>query len=141
MLSHFFRTKSISIGRLAVLLGAITLIVGMLLPWFQTNQPLYGVTAKLGYQMNGTTSGLCGIALLLFAIVKTGKQNRPYSILCTLLGTYLLCYLISEFGNLSVSAWIFHELGASLGFGLYISILGTVFLIIGGLIPYNYEWA
>jgi hypothetical protein len=123
-----------NLGRILVFAGATGLIIGMMLPWFQTIQPLYGRTIKPGYLMNGLRSGFVGGIILLVAIFKISKVGKPYSLFCTLLGLYILSFLIGEYASISTSVFIFRELGASLSIGLYVSIIGALLITIGGIV-------
>ena len=122
------------LGRILVFAGAVGLIIGMTLPWFQTIQPLYGRTAKPGYLMNGLRSGFIGSIILLIAIFKIGKIGKSYSLFCTFLGLYVLYFLIGEYASISTSVFIFRELGASLAIGLHVSIIGALLITIGGVV-------
>jgi hypothetical protein len=125
--------KSIILGRILVALGVLGMLLGMILPWFQTAIPLYGFTSKAGYQMNGAYLGLAVIAPLTVVVFKKGKPREPYSIFCTLWAIYLLFFLIEEFGSISTSVFIHRSLEAELSIGLPVSIVGTIFIIVGGV--------
>jgi len=125
--------QSFTIARISVGLGGLIMIGALFLPWFQTAQPLYGVTSNSGYSTDGLQIGIAGLVPLVVAIFRKGILGKPYSIFCTLWGICVLSFLMDTYASLGTSVFIFRELGAKLAFGSRISLFGIVLVIIGGI--------
>ena len=125
--------QNMTLARILLGLGALTMFLAMFLPWFQTIQPLYGVTSKAGYSTDGLYVGLAGIVPLFVAIFRKGTPGKPYSIFCTLWGIYILLFLIDVYASLGTSVFIFRDLGAKLALGPRISLFGVILVITGGI--------
>jgi len=131
-LSHHLVSARILMG-----IGALLMLFGTFLPWFQTIQPLYGVTANAGFNTDGMFIGLASIIPLGVTMVKRGVTGKPYSIFSMLWGIYILFFLFGVNASLSTSVFIFRELGAKLGIGINVSFTGILLTIIGGVMNVN----
>lgn len=129
--------QSFTIARISVGLGGLIMLVSLFLPWFQTAQPLYGVTSNAGYSTDGLRIGLAGFVPLAVAIFKKGTPVKPYSIFCTLWGVIVLSFLFDTYASLDTSVFIFRELGAKLAFGSRIGLFGVLLVIVGGVMSIN----
>jgi hypothetical protein len=126
--------QNMTLARMLLGLGALTMFLAMFLPWFQIAKPLYGVTSNAGYSTDGLYIGLGGIVPLVVAIFRKGTPGKPYSIFCTLWGSYILLFLINVYASLETSVFIFRDLGAKLALGPHVSVFGVILVIIGGSI-------
>lgn len=125
-----------------VLIGALGLIIGALLPWITASGAFGIIMTKAGYEGDGIISGSIGILLLLGALLTKAKPGRRYSpamsIFALIGGGIALLAIInisSVIANLEVDSSVF----ASVGAGLYVTIAGALLGLVGGLIHVSAE--
>ena len=123
-----------STPRIFVLLGALGLGVGALLPWVYAASGLVTV-AKHGIEGDGLYTGAAGLLLLIVAIAVTGKPGRMYSWVVAVLGLLALVAMYVELSNINqYIAKAGDTVRASVGEGIYLSLAGAVLALIGGLV-------
>ena len=121
-------------GRLLFGLGALGLIIGALLPWVKMSAPLVGTLTLSGIEGDGMITGGIGLILLIGAALSKGKAEKRYSIVGAIFG--LIAGLIIFPKPFTIGAAIVDTsdvVSASIGSGIYLSIIGVVLVIIGGL--------
>jgi len=128
-----YLSNNLALARMLVGIGALVMLLGTLLPWFQTIQPLYGFTSKPGFDTDGLFIGLAAIIPLGVAFLRKGIPGKPYSIFSMLWGVYNLYLLFDVYASLSTSVFIARDLGAKLGIGINVSFIGIILVIIGGV--------
>ena len=124
-----------TIGQKLTLLGAITLIIGMFLPWISVISIL-GQVSTAGYADDGIFTGVIGVILLLIALLREERPGDRYSVpgailalIAGLIGIFAFLRLHSAIANIPSDA----TLVASMGSGIYVTMLGAIFSLIGGL--------
>lgn|GEM_PF-5012236 len=120
-------------GQLTTLLGAVGLVVGALLPWV-TVASVFGSISVNGYEGDGIITGGIGLLILISALLTKGKAGKRYSVASAILGviaTLLVFWKISDVGSLAAENTDYVR--TSVGSGLYLSAVGTILIIVGGL--------
>jgi hypothetical protein len=121
-------------GRVLTLLGALGLIVGAFLPWASMNS-IFGSFSRSGIEGDGIFSAGIGFILLLVALFAKGKAGKIYSWVVSFLALLALALILYVFNNVKDAvATAAQTFAASIESGIYISILGSVFGFIGGLL-------
>jgi hypothetical protein len=121
-------------ARVLTLLGAIGLIVGAFLPWVSIKSVL-GSFFESGIKGYGVFSAGIGVILLLMALLAKGKAGKIYSWVVSILGLLVGILIFSVYNNiLHVVVKPAQTLVASIGSGIYLSILGSLLGFIGGLL-------
>ena len=117
------------------LVGAIGLVIGAVLPWAKIAS-IFGEITKAGYEGDGIFTGIIGGVLILGALLSKGKPGKRYSVASSLVAG--IAGLIALFDLINVSSAI-SDLGsegivmASVGAGLYITLLAALIAVVGGL--------
>ena len=127
-------------GRLLLGLGAIGLIIGALLPWVKMSAPLVGTLTFSGIEGDGMITGGIGLVLLIGVALSKGKAEKRYSIAGAIFGIIAGLILFPKLFKIGAIIADISEIGyASVGSGIYLSIIGVVLVIIGGLqiVPYG----
>lgn len=73
--------QGIVTARISVGLGGLIMIISMFLPWFQTAQPLYGVSSSSGYSTDGLQIGLAGFVPIVVALFRKNSRKTLFHIL------------------------------------------------------------
>jgi hypothetical protein len=122
-------------GQQLTLFGGLGLVIGALLPWAKIASPLLGMTVnKSGYEGDGLFTGGLGLLLFISAMVSKGKPGKTYSIVGALLSIIAGIALIVDLTGVNTAvADIGEGIIASVGIGIYVSIIGAILAIIGGL--------
>lgn len=124
-------------GKLMTLIGSIVLIIGAFLPWISVAS-LFGKTGPayegiaIGWEGDGVITGGIGLLLLLGAMLFKGSSGKKYAILRVVLALVVGAVVFLDFLRI---AELQPESGiiAATGFGLYVTLLGALFAVIGGL--------
>ena len=124
-------------GQLIMLIGALGLIISAFLPWISVSA-LYGNAPgaeegiAIGWEGDGFITGGIGLILLIGAFTSKGNPGKRYSIAGAIFGL-LACVAI--FTDFLAIAKIGPEAGilASTDIGLYLTLVGGIITIIGGL--------
>jgi hypothetical protein len=129
------REDTMNRGQQLTLFGAFGLLVGAFLPWATIASPLLGLSlSKAGYEGDGLFTGGVGLLLLLGSVISKGKPGRLYSIagvvFSVLAGAILFMDLSSVRGVVSD---VGEDVIASVGPGVYVSIVGALLALVGGL--------
>ena len=122
-------------GQQLTLWGGICLVAGALLPWAKVTSTFLGMSiSKAGYEGDGLFTGAIGLLLLISAILSKGKPGKVYSIASTIFAVIAGLILFSDLTGInSLVSNGGSSVMASAGVGIYVSIIGVVFAIIGGL--------
>ena len=123
-------------GQLLLVLGGLALIIGALLPWATLTSFLVGSFSRAGYEGDGIITGGIGILLLFGGLLVKGKPGKLYSLAGSFFALIAGLILVSDFSNVSgiVRDMDAEEsMMASIGPGLYLSALGAVLALVGGL--------
>lgn len=121
-------------GRLLVGLGGLVLIIGAMLPWATLTAPFVGTVSIAGYQGDGLISGGAGLLLLLIAAFSKGKSGGFYSIIASIIGIIAGIIVFPKLLTIGSVVADF-EIGiASIGPGIYSSLIGSIIAVIGGLL-------
>lgn len=120
-------------GRMLILLGGLALVIGALLPWASMTAPFVGSISIKGYQGDGLISGAIGLILFVVALLSlkgTGKKTAVTALILGLLSGWLVFPKLFSFASLMVES----EFALmSIGSGLYVSIIGVLLVVLGGL--------
>jgi hypothetical protein len=126
-------------GRLLTLLGSIGLAGGSIMPWAQMNAAVFGISVNrsmMGVEGDGAISGIIGVILLLVALLYKGSSGKTYSVATSLLafvaGTVVvntLVHLTAALNQVTGTA-----VSASVGSGIYVSLLGALLAVVGGFV-------
>jgi hypothetical protein len=124
-------------GQQVILIGAICLIVGTLLPWASVASVLGITISKAGYEGDGLISGGIGVLLLLSALLSKGKPGKMYSPAASVFA--LVAGVVAILDIINVSQVITRTSAdstviASVGSGLYVTLLGALLGFVGGLV-------
>ena len=122
-------------GQQLTMIGAIGLLLGALLPWASIAS-IFGQTSIAGYEGDGVITGAIGLLLLIGSLLNKGKSGKRYSITSTVFAIIAGLIGISNLSNInSIVADISSDslVLVSTGSGLYVTILGAVLAMIGGL--------
>lgn len=123
--------KGIATGRIMTIVGAIILIIGALLPWATVNVGLFQQSI-LGIQGDGGIVSLAGgAALLVVGIARKGIIGKNYSYGVTIVGVLAGIWLVSKLG--AVLTTTTQGVSTSVGAGLWLSLIGPVLVVLGGL--------
>jgi hypothetical protein len=121
-------------GQLLTLLGGIGLILGAALPWATLTSYYFRVTtSKAGFEGDGMITGAIGVILILFAILEKGKTGKLYSvavIIFAILAELVVFYDLPRVLSFISSAKSDYK--ASVGVGIYITIIGAILAVAGG---------
>lgn len=124
-------------GQQLTLWGGICLVAGALLPWANLTSAFLGMSvSKAGYEGDGLFTGAIGLILLISAILAKGKSGKAYSIAATVFAVIAGLILISDLTGINTlvsNAESESGVMASVGVGIYVSIIGAVLATIGGL--------
>lgn len=122
-------------GQQLTLWGGICLVVGALLPWANLTSAFLGMSvSKAGYEGDGLITGAIGLLLLISAILAKGKSGKTYSIAATIFAVIAGLILISDLTGINrLVSNAESGVMASAGVGIYVSIIGAVLAVIGGL--------
>jgi len=122
-------------GQQLTLWGGICLVVGALLPWANLTSAFFFVSDSLaGYEGDGLFTGASGLILLINALTTKGKLGKAYSIAATIFAVIVGLILINDLTGINtVVSNAESGVIASVGVGIYISIIGAVLAAIGGL--------
>jgi hypothetical protein len=122
-------------GQQLTMLGAIGLIIGALLPWASISS-IFGKISKAGYEGDGVITGAIGLLLLIGSLLNKGKSGKRYSIASAvfaigagIIGISDLMNINSAVADISSDSLVL----ASTGPGVYITIIGAVLALVGGL--------
>ena len=118
------------------LIGAFGLVIGALLPWVSMSSPLLSVSMEFkGYEGDGILSGGIGVIVLLIALLYKGKPGKMYSWPLSLIAILAGIIVINVFGNMQEAiSEVTTDINASLGPGIYLSLLGALLAVVGGFI-------
>lgn len=115
-------------------IGAAALIGGALLPWVTASAGIFSLS-KAGYEGDGIFTGAIGVILLLGALLGKGKPGARFSVAGAILA--VIAGLIGAYDLLNVSAKVAEisagSVAASVGAGLYVTLLGAILGLVGGL--------
>lgn len=112
------------------LIGSMLLIIGALLPWAKMTTA-FGTMSLAGYEGDGIISGGIGVLLLIGGLLSKGKLNKPYSIAGAIFGCIAGLVVIPKI--FSIGSFTSDIAYTSAGAGIYVSILGVILVIVGGL--------
>lgn len=116
------------------LVGGIVMIVGSLLPWVSVSS-MFGTINKNGIEGDGIFTLICGVAVILASIVAKEKPGKPSSVLAVLFGLFggiLAVFTLANVGEATrtISG---ESVFAAVGIGIYVTLIGAVVAIVGGL--------
>ncbi len=124
-------------GQLFTFLGGFALVVGALLPWFTVTSSTLGLSNSVyGYSGPGLVTGGIGLILFIAAIFVTGTPGKLYSPVMTILAvlsSILIIYVIATF-DYSFPVQGQNTAMIALDMGIYISLIGEVLAVTGGLL-------
>lgn len=111
--------------------GCIGAIIGTFLPWVPASGPFENGVSRSGIEIDGKFVTL--LALICFGIAAFTLLRRPAS-----LGIGILIFLFG-FAELGLVIWVGSNIshaigGAALGAGVYVSGLGAIAAVAGGII-------
>jgi len=124
-------------NRLFVLLGGLILILGARLPWISA-PVLYGdvgyslESIEIGWEDSGYIPAGVGLILLLIGIFWQGRAGKRYSLPAAILAVLPILLVIGSFSRIL-------EMDPEAGFfaatdvGLYVTFLGPLLALVGGL--------
>ena len=129
--------NSLHRGRLFILIGAFMIMAAAFLPWIAASvlfEDAPGVEEgiAIGWEGDGYLTGAVGLILLVGSLSSKGSPGKRYSLAGSILG-FLVCLVILS--DVLAIVRIAPEAGvlASTGVGLYLTFIGGVLAIIGGL--------
>lgn len=120
-----------------MIVGSIILIIGAFLPWISVAN-LFGKAGSayegiaVGWEGDGVLTGGIGLLLLLGTLVFKGSSEKKYAIIGVILAFLVGVIVFLDFlriAELQPESGIF----AATGLGLYMTLLGVLFAVVGGL--------
>ncbi|MBU0494858.1 MAG: hypothetical protein KKA73_16800 [Chloroflexi bacterium] len=124
-------------SRILVIIGAVVLVIGALLPWISV-PVLFGVEGAayeaiaIGWEDNGIVTGGIGLILLLWGVFLGRRQGARYAIPGVVLAAGAVIVVAG-------CVWRVLEIGPSAGFfaatdvGLYVTFIGASVALVGTL--------
>jgi len=121
-------------ARLVTAISALGLIIGALLAWASVTAPFVGTLLFYGYQGDGLISGGIGLLIFIGSVLSKGKPGKSYSVAGSIFGIIAFFIVFPKLFSLSSFVRNPPELAvASIGPGIYISVISAILLMIGGL--------
>ena len=122
-------------GQQLTLLGAIGLVLGALLPWVKATTVL-GSISKAGYEGDGLITGAIGLILLIGTLLNKGKAGKRYSVASSIFGVIVLVIVGFDYLNVAGAVSDVQDMpgvvDASVGAGLYLTLLAAFLVLVGG---------
>ncbi|MCZ7542306.1 MAG: hypothetical protein M5R40_01630 [Anaerolineae bacterium] len=122
-------------GRVVLLLGAVALVVGSMLPWVTASTAFMSVS-RSGVPGDGVITLIIGLIVGLGALIARAKPGKrlglAYSIFGLIAGAIALLDM-TNVGDVVASANEDTLIYASVGIGLYVVAIGAVLVFVGGL--------
>jgi hypothetical protein len=125
-------------AQIITFLGGTALIVAAFLPWMKP-VALFGEAAighegiAIGWEGDGFVTGGVGVILIFVTLFYKGKPGKIYSLQTTALGLLACWVILSDFRRIA-------EIGPSAGIlaatdiGLFLTLVGGLSVVIGGLL-------
>lgn len=119
----------------AVLLGAVLLVVGALLPWASAETPFATLTAK-GVEGDGVLT--LGAGLLVALLITLGSGRRGPALMCVIVGLLAGLVALVDMSNLADALAELEQdesllLAPSIGVGLWLTAIGAGVVVVGSL--------
>jgi hypothetical protein len=114
--------------RMFVLIGAIALIVGALMPWATVNSGIINLS-KAGYEGDGLFTGIAGLIMMIIALVVVGKPGKVYSVAAIILSLLGVLVLFMDIPSLSTST---STVRIQIGVGVPVTVVGVILAFLGG---------
>lgn len=135
--------RKISIGNLVAGIGALVAVVGAFLPW-ETMKEEFAALAGQSSTISGFSSGNAGklvtvFGIIVLVVVVAAVMEIKLPVRQTLIGGAAVLLLVALWGFLGINKdvsdanAIVPGIGA-VGMGLYISLLGGVVAVVGGVL-------
>jgi len=124
-------------GQQITLIGALALLIAAFLPWISVtalygNSPGIEEGIAVGWEGDGIMTGGIGLILLIGALLSKGRPGKKFSIAGAIFGLLACAVVISDFlaiAEIGPDAGLF----ASTDVGLYLTLVGALIVVIGGL--------
>lgn len=122
-----------------VFTAGLLLLIGAFMPWVTITSAFFGLSQSLtGIEGDGMFSAGAGIILLLISFSAKPTPGKNYSIPGIIVSVLAFLLLFGKPGALKNSSDADGVL-VSIGFGLYLSILGSILGVIGSFIKPQIE--
>jgi hypothetical protein len=133
----FLEEVQMNRGQQITLIGAVALIIAAFLPWISAtalfgNVPGVDESIAVGWEGDGIITGGIGLVLIIGSLLFRGRSGKRDSIAGAILGLLACSIVLSDFlriAEIGPNAGIF----ASTGIGLYVTFVGAIVAVIGGL--------
>jgi len=132
-------------AEIAIIVGAITVIISTLLPWSSLTTinsyatPIMTTTGHTGVEGPGILVLIGGIAVLVFGLLKRGSWKSTLSLGIYLMGMLALAYIIISPTYEAINSFNVHSgsgsfsMFAGFGQGFYLCIFGLLVIVIASI--------
>jgi hypothetical protein len=126
-----------TVAKVLVFGSAIALVVGALLPWVRANAGFVTVEQSGIDSTDGALTLVCGIAAAVLFWVVVSQAGRLFALLAGAFALVITGYNVldvnSKGGEVVSTAGVF-QVEASVGLGLWISLLASIALVVGAVL-------
>jgi hypothetical protein len=119
-------------GQRISLLGGLVLMIGAIMHWVKMQSSLTSITLS-GYESVGLITGIMGFIILIASFINKGKLVKICLSAVIILSLASVFILINNMYNYVILGST-NYIHVSLGSGLFISIIGSILALFGGLI-------
>lgn len=125
-------------GKQLSLIGSLCVVTGALLPWAIADTALGRLTFN-GLDYDGAFTGGLGLLVLIGALMAKIKPGQRYSVLVSIAGLIIGYISYLSLSNLSEISSTTRFAVVSPAIGLYLTLIGALIVIIGGITRYPPE--
>ena len=123
-------------NRLFILISAGVAILGSLLPWASLNAGSFGSFSVNGYQGDGWFVIIAAIVSIVLACLNNMNKAMPKGFSIGVIVAGAISTLVTLVNLFSINKYVTHigGYGVSIGFGLILSLLASIALVVTGLL-------
>ena len=123
-------------NRLYILISAGVAILGSLLPWASLNAGSFGSYSVNGYQGDGWFVIIAAIVSIVLACLNNMNKAMPKGFSIGVIVAGAISTLVTLVNLFSINKYVTHigGYGVSIGFGLILSLLASIALVVTGLL-------
>ncbi len=123
-------------NRLFILISAGVAILGSLLPWASLNAGAFGSYSVNGYQGDGWFVIIAAIVSIVLACLNNMNKAMPKGFSIGVIVAGAIATLVTLVNLFSINKYVTHigGYGVSIGFGLILSLLASIALVVTGLL-------